>query len=100
GSGTLKNYFIDIKKINENEIASMQTNANMYDNGAWFNNDKHYYTSDLDIFGSNSLFQLINRSATVPGTVKLAGWLSSPAAKDTIIQRQQAVEEIAANNDW
>jgi DNA mismatch repair ATPase MutS len=100
GSETLKNYFIDIKKVNENEIASIQTNASMYDNGAIFNNDKHYYTSDLDVFGSNSLFQMVNRSATLPGNVKLAEWLNAPADKNTILQRQQAVEEIAGKNDW
>jgi DNA mismatch repair ATPase MutS len=97
---TLKNYFMDLKKVNENEIASIENQANMYDNGDWFSNDKHYYTSDLDIFGRNSLFQLINRAATVPGIVKTANWLNSPAAKDTILLRQEAVDEIAGNNDW
>jgi len=31
---TLTNYFLDIKKVNENEIGSIQSQANMYDNGA------------------------------------------------------------------
>jgi hypothetical protein len=97
---TLKNYHLDIRKVNENEIASIQSYTNMYDNGAIFNNDKHYYTADLDIFGSNSLFHLINRAATFPGTVKLASWLNAPATKDVILLRQQAIEEIAAKNDW
>ena len=100
GFETLKNYFLDIKKVNENEIASIQTYSNMYDNGAMFDNDKYYYASDLNIFGSNSLFQLINRGATLPGIVKLAGWINSPATKDVILLRQQAVDEIAAKNDW
>jgi uncharacterized membrane protein YraQ (UPF0718 family) len=96
----LKQYFLDIKKVNENEIANMLNYANMYDNGAIFINDKHYYTSDLDIFGGNSLFQLINRGATLAGNVKLAGWLNTPAGKDVILSRQQAVKEIAGKNDW
>jgi len=100
GFEMLKNYYQDIKKVNENEIASMQKQANMYDNGAVFVNDKHFYTSDLDIFGSNSLFQLINRAATLPGIVKLAEWLNAPADKNVILLRQQAVEEIAGKNDW
>ena len=97
---SLKNYFQDLKKVNENEIVSMQSYANMYENGSLFENDKHYYTSDLDIFGSGSLFQLINRAATFPGTVKLATWLSAPASKDLILLRQNAVKEIAGKNDW
>jgi DNA mismatch repair ATPase MutS len=96
----LKNYWLDIKKVNENEIESLQSNANMYDNGAAFINDKHYYTGDLDVFGKNSLFQLINRAATMPGIIKLAQWLDQPASKKTILSRQQAVEEIAGKNDW
>jgi len=100
GFETLKNYHLDIKKVNENEIASIRSYTNIYDNGEIFKNDKHYYTADLDIFGSNSLFQLINRAATFPGIVKLAGWLNSPAPKGVILLRQQAAEEIAAKNDW
>ncbi len=96
----LKQYFLDIKKVNENEIANMLNYANMYDNGSMFTNDKHYYTSDLDIFGGNSLFQLINRGATFAGNVKLANWLDAPAGKDVILSRQQAVKEIAGKNDW
>jgi len=100
GFETLKNYYLDIKKVNENEIGSILHHANIYDNGAGFANDKHFYTSDLDIFGHNSLFQLINRGATLPGTVKLAQWLNAPADKTTVLSRQQAVEEIAGKNDW
>lgn len=96
----LKNYFLDIKKVNENEINSINSRTNIYPDGSWFSNDKHFYTSDLDIFGSGSLFQLMNRAATWPGIVKLAGWLNAPANKQTIFFRQQAVDEIAQKNDW
>ncbi|WP_428328853.1 MutS-related protein [Mucilaginibacter sp.] len=97
---TLKNYFLDIEKVTQNEVGSMQSQTNIYNNGTVFSNDKHFYTADLDIFGDNSLFQLINRGATFPGIVKLAKWLNSAADKQTILLRQQAVEEIAAKSDW
>ncbi len=96
----LENYFIDLEKVNQNEITSMQTQMNMYENGELFVNDKHSYASDLDIFGGNSLFQLINRGATLPGVIKLADWLNAPAGKQTILLRQEAVNEIADKNDW
>ena len=96
----LKNYYLDVKKVNENEIASILSKTNIYVNGEWFINDKHFYTSDLDIFGHNSLFQMINRGATFPGIVKLATWLNAPASKDVILSRQQAVDEIANKNGW
>ncbi len=96
----LKNYFQDVKSVNENEISSISNMAGIYDNGVWFADEKHNYTADLDIFGQNSLFQLLNRAATFPGNKKLAGWLSTPASKAVIVSRQQAVAEIAAANDW
>ena len=95
-----KNYWLDIKKVNENEAGCLQASANMYDNGAIFNNDKHYYTSDLDIYGNGSLYHLVNRAATFPGMVKAAQWLDRAASKKTIMLRQQAIKEIAAKNDW
>ncbi|MES2377340.1 MAG: DNA mismatch repair protein MutS [Bacteroidota bacterium] len=93
-------YFNDLTLINENEIASIAARGNLYNNGADFANEKHFYTSDLDIFGNMSLFQLINRAATGPGIAKLAAWLSAPAKKDVILERQAAVKEIAGKNQW
>ncbi|HEY4326990.1 MAG TPA: DNA mismatch repair protein MutS [Mucilaginibacter sp.] len=100
GLETLKNYWLNIKKVNENEIENIRNSANMYDNGIVFINDKYNYASDLDIFGNNSLFQLVNRAASQPGIIKLAQWLIAPAGKETILLRQQAVNEIAVKNDW
>ena len=95
-----KQYYQDLREVNLNEITSITTRENLYDNGNRFSNEKHFYTSDLDIFGNASLFQLINRAATLPGNTKLAGWLSRAANKATILQRQDAVKEIAAKNQW
>lgn len=96
----LRNYWLDIQKVNENEIGSITAGSNIYPDGAGFGNDKHYYTSDLDIFGSYSLYQLLNRAATAAGMARLAQWLDKPADKATILARQDAVKEIAGKNDW
>ena len=100
GFDRLNAYWLDIEKVNRNEIGSIKERTNIYPDGAGFINDKHYYTSDLDIFGAGSLYQLVNRSATAGGMLKLAQWLARPADKKTILARQDAVKEIAANNDW
>lgn len=93
-------YYSDLKLINDNEVASIQTRGNVYNNGAEFNNEKHFYTADLDIFGNMSLFQLMNRAATTPGSTKLANWLIAPANKPVILERQAAAQEIAGKNQW
>ena len=95
-----KKYFESLVKVNENEINSILYHTNMYDNGAAFSNDKHFYSSDLDIFGSSSLYQFINRSATATGNNKLGEWLNAPLEKNTVLSRQNAVKEIASKPDW
>ncbi|WP_158557176.1 MutS-related protein [Mucilaginibacter conchicola] len=96
----LRDYYLDLERVNLNELDSINTQGNLYNNGQRYGNEKHFYTSDLDIFGNASLYNLINRTATSAGNDKLAAWLSAPADKSTILQRQDAVKEIAANNDW
>jgi hypothetical protein len=97
---TAKNFYLDLKKVHENEAGSMAAHSNIYPDGSWFADDKHHYTADLDIFGKSSLFQLINRSATLNGNIKLANWLLAPAKKEVILSRQDAVKELAAKADW
>ncbi len=96
----LKNYYQNVKTVNENELGSISKRSNIYHNGSWFVNDKHSYTSDLDIFGEGSLYQLINRAATFPGIFKLAKWLNGSESKDVILLRQRAVKELGSKNDW
>jgi len=95
-----KKYFENLVKVNENEINSILHHTNMYDNGAVFSNDKHFYSADLDIFGSSSLYQLINRSATAAGNSKLGDWLNAPSEKDIVLSRQDALKEISLKQDW
>jgi DNA mismatch repair ATPase MutS len=95
-----KQYFDNLQRVNENESTNIQTRTNIYNDGARFASEKHYYTSDLDIFGNASLYQLVNRTATSTGNDKLAQWFDKPSAKEVILPRQAAVQEIAAKNDW
>ncbi|MDB5134504.1 MAG: mutS 5 [Mucilaginibacter sp.] len=97
---SLKKYFQDLKKVNENELESIRSRSNIYDNGSGFIDEKHFYTADLDIFGNASLFQLLNRAATTPGIIRIAEWLQGPSKKEVILSRQQAVQELAEKNDW
>lgn len=82
---------------NEANILNGQTNA--YPNGSLFNDENHPYSSDLDVFGKSSLYELINRCTTKRGTEKLAKHLSNESAKDVILARQVAVKEIVLDMD-
>lgn len=100
GFETQKAYFQHLLKVNENEISCILHHKNIYSNGQQYSNEKHFYTSDLDVFGDASLFKLMNRSATSAGNDKLAEWLSKPSPKNAVVQRQDAVKEISTKNSW
>ena len=91
-----------LRKLNEQEVERLQGKLRKFDGGENFINDQHPYTSDLDIFGQNSLFQLMNRSVTSIGRERLAKWFQAAAAPAEVLQRQEAVAELAAPQqlDW
>ncbi len=95
-----KKYFENLALVTENEINSILTHDNLYSNGSQFEHDKHFYSSDLDIYGKASLFQLTNRSATSPGNHKLASWFGKPSTKEEIELRQRVVAELATISHW
>lgn len=69
--------------------------SSLPEDGARFVSQAHAYTADLDVFGSNSLFQRINVAHTRYGQERLAGYLRRPAPPDVILQRQQAVRALS-----
>ena len=87
-------------EINEREISRAQNQFADLPSGESFLDPDHAYVSDLDIFGQHSIFQLINRSTTESGQVVLAEWLSEPAPKHVILERQRAIQELAPKLDW
>jgi DNA mismatch repair ATPase MutS len=95
-----KSFYAALKIVNENEIASINRQENIYSDGSDYINDAHSYTSDLDIFGKASLFNLVNRCASPMGNEKLAYWFSRAAAENDILRRQEAVKELKAKQDW
>lgn len=72
------------------------------DKGEEFLNDKHPFTSDLDVFGRNSLFQMINSTKTKFGREKLSEIISLKDIpnKTEIINKQEAVKELGEKVKW
>jgi ABC-type multidrug transport system fused ATPase/permease subunit len=87
-------------EINENEINYLDRKEMPFENGQEFNDFHHPYAYDLDIFGSHSLFQNLNRTATFIGKKTLAKQLLSLLPNPEIIKNQDAVQELAAKLDW
>jgi len=59
----------------------------------------HVYASDLDLFGSGSLFELLCTARTGIGQATLARWVLAPAESGEAIERQRAVAELRDDLD-
>lgn len=89
-----------LKAINEQELDRLESKLTGFSSGDEFLTTDHAYVADFDIFGTHSLFQLINRTTTESGNQLLAKWLSEPASKPLIEARQQAVKELSDDVEW
>ena len=67
--------------------------------GEQFASPSHPYAADLDIFGHGSLFELISRARTRAGEQRLAEWLLAPSSPATVLERQQAIDELRSRLD-
>lgn len=95
-----KNYFEAYLKVLENEQALADGKLNMYDHGQHFEDGSHPYSSDMDVFGTYSLFAQLNRATTRQGIDLLASWLDAPLPKGQIQRNQEASQELEAESDW
>lgn len=83
-------------QINTKEVLALNGNYSSFDPGNEFINQSHDYTHDLDIFGEGSLFQFINRTATIFGKLRLAEYFNNAFGySDNVIQRQEGVKELS-----
>ncbi|MEQ9442953.1 MAG: DNA mismatch repair protein MutS [Cyclobacteriaceae bacterium] len=96
----LKRHTTHLKEINALEILRSENKLSGFPTGQALMRRDHAYVADLDIFGSHSLFQMINRATTESGDILLAKWLSEPAANEVILERQQAIQELTPQLDW
>lgn len=91
----------ELLRLNRNEIAALQGDFSAFPTGKEFIDPTHPYSADLDLFGEDSLFRQLNRTATAEGRQRLAEWMLHPCPdKEILLQRQQAVTELAENPAW
>ena len=87
--------------VNQIEIQLLKKDLNGINEGQEFIDKQHHFISDLDIFGRKSIFQILNRTSTYTGRIKLAEWLTNPFLNKTeILSRQEAIKELSAKAEW
>ncbi len=89
-----------LSTLNEDEIKRLDNVFTRTETGEQFAEPDHFYASDLDIFGKQSLFKLLNRTHTYTGASTLANWLKFPSQKAEILSRQESIEELSGKVDF
>jgi len=92
-------YFKKMIAINELELEVFNGDLSNLKTGDQYIFEEHHFNQDIDLFGSGSLFQIINRTETPKGEEQLAAWLNSNDIK-SIKAKQEATEEIKEKVDW
>jgi hypothetical protein len=90
----IKNYGRLIR-VNQHELDAIQYHTASYDGGAQFADAEHAYASDLDLFGSASLFQWISRCHSDQSKKLLAGYLKGAPLPYPVFLQQRATKELS-----
>ena len=78
----------------EKGAARLNRKWDALDTGEVFADQDHFYSTDLDLFGQGSLFQLLCSARTQMGRETLANWMRAPASIEEIRDRQAAISEL------
>ncbi len=84
---------------NQKELRVLRREFSDLPEGKEFQDPNHWYGVDIDLFGSGSFYQYLNRTALESGSKKLAELLQSNDI-DRIEQKQDAIQELAAKPEW
>lgn len=85
--------------INQEELKIANGNFHHRDTGAQFQDPKHYYSLDIDLFGKGSFFQYINRTSSSEGQQQLSKALKANRITE-IEARQDAIKELSQKMEW
>jgi DNA mismatch repair ATPase MutS len=94
-------YYMALHSVFTNEISFLEGDYASFDKGEQFIDKKHAYSYDLDIFGENSIYHMINRTVTYEAGAILAGKLSSiPDSEEEILAKQESLSELVRKDDF
>lgn len=80
-------------------IARLARKWDQLDAGKRFLDQDHLYSTDLDLFGEGSLYQLLCSARTLIACETLADWMKAPATREEILARQEAISELRSRRD-
>jgi DNA mismatch repair ATPase MutS len=84
-----------LQKLNEAELKAIDGDFSHFDDGYEFLTAEHFYAHDLDVIGNHSLFQYLNRTATIGGKTLLAKWLLGEETVKVVSDQQKQVKALS-----
>jgi hypothetical protein len=92
--------YLALIKIIENQKLRQSRTLETLESGAEFSDKNHPFSGDLDLFGSHSLFQLLNHTTSQNGKKQLADLLKSPFDPKSAQSRSQGVKELSQKKEF
>ena len=90
-----------LRTVYARELEYVRGDLSCFSGGSRYKDPDHPFTFDMDVFGRDSLFNRIDRTATTGGSDMLASWLGSlPRSAAEVERRRRAVDELAAKEQW
>jgi len=88
-------------KINQDEQKAVAGDFSAFKTGSEYMDYHHAYSYDLDVFGDHSIYRMLDRTGTIPGSELLAEELKNLNINPERIRlRQKAIGELANELDW
>ncbi|MEK7718269.1 MAG: hypothetical protein AAB347_01455 [Bacteroidota bacterium] len=96
-----KNLLENLVNINRNEVKALSFDVVPFQDGSQWIDSSHDFSNDLDLFGTGSVFQYLNRTVSGYGNKILAIWLSDPFSLSAKMkERQEAIRELSSKLTW
>jgi hypothetical protein len=82
----------------QEELAVLTGDWSHYDSGERFKDGKHPFSTDMDLFGTKSIYQLLNRTVTHLGSLKLSKTLKEGTTDKGL--NQAAISDLSKQIHW
>lgn len=92
--------FSNLKEINDKEYSYTKYGKLLFDDGEEYKPLSSSYINDIDLFGSGSLFQHINRTNTYIGKQRLSQIITNGLCANQILVYQESIQELTRKIAW
>lgn len=94
-----RNFNNELLNINEKELKCINKDFKKYENGVEYKDDMHEYCNDIDLFGTGSFYQYINRTKLAQSRIDLANLLKANDINEIGV-KQKIIQELQQKIEW